>query len=99
MGTEAGTTDTEPAIGEADYHCSVKVSTKFRGRFNNIWKMCLLLPPTGAVHLPLVKIGTFVHKDLFERLLVREVWSPVTLNISFWTSKSQFQVVSLISPY
>ena len=68
MGTEAGTTDTEPAIGEADYHCSVKVSTKFRGRFNNIWKMCLLLPPTGAVHLPLVKIGTFVHKDLYQQV-------------------------------
>ena len=98
MGTEAGTTDTEPAIGEADYHCSVKVSTKFRGRFNNIWKMCLLLPPTGAVHLPLVKIGTFVHKDLFQRLLVSEVWSPVT-EYFFWTTKSQFQVVSLISPY
>ena len=38
MGTEAGTTDTEPAIGEADYYwsVSVEVSTKFRGRFHNV---------------------------------------------------------------
>ena len=80
MGTEAGTTDTEPAIGEADYHCSVEVSTNFAVVLI-IFRKCasLLKPPTSAVHIPLVKkIGTFVHKHLYQQLLVIKVWSPVT---------------------
>ena len=69
MGTEAGTTDTEPAIGEADYHWSVEVSTNFAVVLI-IFRKCasLLKPVTSAVHLPLVKIGTFVHKDLYQRI-------------------------------
>ena len=73
MGTEAGTTDTEPAIGEADYHYSVEVSTNFVVVLI-IFRKCasLLKPPTSAVHLFLLKIGTL------EEYCVREMSLPPT---------------------